>query len=142
MFPEPLESSATAYGHNIRGFKAYVPGAFGSDTEQMEKYYKEIYLCGSNPRIPVSLAKIAGAAAFKAVQQHDSRSSSPPLSFNSDSLQNENHYSHEVNKIQKTAAQEVLSLLQMFPLPNVDPAIIVLSAEAGAHRLYDQYNVD
>lgn len=148
----------------------------------MEKYYNEIYVYGPNPRIPISSATIAGAAAFKvnslvfflssfyisiiclliyfffgknflpqlslshqwpikAVQQHDSRSSSP-VSFNSDNLQHDNLYFHEVNKIREAAAQEVLHLLQMFPIPNIDPAIIMISAEAGAHRLYDRYNID
>lgn len=43
----------------------------------------------------------------------------------------------EVDKIREAAAREALYLLQMFPLPDVDPQIVILSAEAAAHRLYD-----
>ncbi|CAG8562406.1 2627_t:CDS:2 [Acaulospora colombiana] len=126
MFSTTLEHNEIAYGQNIRGFDAFVPDAFGSNPAQMERFYNEIYVHPPNPRIPVSPATLAGAAAYKAVRLHDSHPNFPQKS-----------HTYEISKIREIAAYEALHLLQMFPLPNVDPQIVVVSAEAAAHRLYD-----
>ncbi|CAG8469789.1 5316_t:CDS:2 [Acaulospora morrowiae] len=122
-----FEHNETAYGQNIRGFDAFVPDAFGSNPAQMERFYNEIYVYEPNPRIPISPAALAGAAAYKAVRLHDSQSNF---------FLHKNH-TYEIGKIRETAANEALHLLQMYPIPNVDPQIVVISAEAAAHRLYD-----
>ncbi|KAG9302241.1 hypothetical protein G9A89_008732 [Geosiphon pyriformis] len=129
-----IEHNETAYGQNLRGFDAFVPNAFGSDPAQMEHYYNQIYVWGPDPRFPITPAVIAGAAAYKAVRIHyeylKNLSSFP------------SHHHKAIDNIRATAAQEAHHLLQRFALPNVDPTIVVLSAEAGAHRLFDHEHFD
>ncbi|CAG8478129.1 5634_t:CDS:2 [Paraglomus brasilianum] len=119
---------ANAYGQNLRGFNAFVPNAFGADPAQMERYYNQIYIYGPDPRFPISAAMIAGAAAFKAVRTYQDQSG----------MKLPNNHDYNINAIRTIAAREADMLLRQFPLPDVDPTIILLSAEAGAHRLYDQ----
>ncbi|CAG8621567.1 17293_t:CDS:2 [Acaulospora morrowiae] len=126
MSPTTFEHNKIAYGHNIRGFDAHVPDAFGLNRVQMKRYYEEVYTHGPNPQIPLSPASIAGAAAYKAVFIIQ-----PSFDYV--------NYSHEVNRIADVAAREALFLLQQFPLPNVDPKVVSISAAAGAHRLYNQH---
>ncbi|CAG8474170.1 3476_t:CDS:2 [Diversispora eburnea] len=105
-------------------FSAFVPDAFGSNPRQLESYFKQIYTFIPDPRIPISPAALAGAAAYKAVRD------TPRPTF-------EIRHTDEVDRIRETAAREALNLLRTFPLPTIDPQIVVLSAEAAAHRLYD-----
>ncbi|RHZ44100.1 hypothetical protein Glove_759g12 [Diversispora epigaea] len=125
MISTTFEHNETAYGQNVRGFSAFVPDAFGSNPRQMESYFNQIYVFIPDPKIPISPATLAGAAAYKAVRSFDS--------FDSTSRP----HTYEVDRIREAAAREALDLLRTFPLPTVDPRIVVLSAEAAAHRLYD-----
>ncbi|CAG8542768.1 9718_t:CDS:2 [Ambispora leptoticha] len=129
LFDTILEHNETAYGQNLRGFDAFMPNAFGSDPAQMEQYFNRIYIYGPDPRFPISPAMIAGAAAFKAVRSHDAHIKTPYYRF---------HHSETIDSIRSTAAKEAHLLLQQFPLPpEIDPRTVILSAEAGAHRLFD-----
>ncbi|CAG8436649.1 6374_t:CDS:2 [Ambispora gerdemannii] len=124
-----VEHNETAYGQNLRGFNAFMPNAFGSDPAQMEQYFNQVYVRGPDPRFPLSPAMIAGAAAFKAVRAHDAHLKTP---------YDRSHHSETINSIRVIAAKEAHLLLQQLPLPpDVDPQTVVLSAEAGAHRLFD-----
>ncbi|CAI2182953.1 2817_t:CDS:2 [Funneliformis geosporum] len=134
MFATTFEHNETAYGFNLRGFQAFVPDAFGSDPAQMERYYNEIYVNGPDSRFPISPAAIAGAAAYKAV-----RSQPPTTPFYGD-LQT--LHLQAISNIKSMAAQEAQNLLARFCLPNIDPMIVIISAEAAAHRLYDHENFD
>lgn len=46
-------------------------------------------------------------------------------------------YTQAISEVKANAAREVQILLQRFPLPGVDPMMVIVSAEEGAHRLYD-----
>ncbi|CAG8600943.1 11180_t:CDS:2 [Dentiscutata erythropus] len=125
-----FEHNETAYGQNLRGFDAFVPDAFGSNPAQMEQYYNQIYVYGPDPRFPISPATLAGAAAYKAVKLHEGN-------YHLSGLDQRQNHNYAINLIRESAANEANLLLQRFPLPGVDPMIVVVSAEAGAHRLYD-----
>ncbi|CAG8598593.1 1432_t:CDS:2 [Funneliformis mosseae] len=145
MFATTFEHNETAYGFNLRGFQAFVPDAFGSDPgkfdntfePQMERYYNEIYVYGPDPRFPISPAAIAGAAAYKAVRSQPPKMHTMPYyeDFQTIHLQ-------AISNIKAVAAQEAQNLLARFHLPNIDPNIVIISAEAAAHRLYDHENND
>ncbi|CAB4400389.1 unnamed protein product [Rhizophagus irregularis] len=120
-----------AYGQNIRGFSAFVPVPFGYNPVQMGRYYDAIYVYGPNPNFPISHAVLAGAAAYKAVQE----SSKVLRTLPNNNLQS--FYSQAISEVKANAAREVQILLQRYPLPGVDPMMVIVSAEEGAHRLYD-----
>ncbi|CAG8630013.1 6613_t:CDS:2 [Racocetra fulgida] len=109
-----FEHNETAYGQNLRGFDAFVPDAF-------------------DPRFPISPATLAGAAAYKAVKLHEEN-------YHLTGLNPRQNHNYAINLIRESAANEANLLLQRFPLPGIDPMIVVVSAEAGAHRLYDHEN--
>ncbi|CAG8621578.1 17294_t:CDS:2 [Acaulospora morrowiae] len=101
--------------------------------EQMEQFYNQIYVNGPNPKLPISLVTIAGAAAFKAVRQHNSAPNSPR------SLPNDpqDDHSYRISLVRAAAAQEAFYLSLFVPLQNVDSRVLVKSAEDAAHQLYD-----
>ena len=67
---------------------------------------------------------------FQAVQE--SLTKIPALPNN----QNCQLHSEVISFVKAVAAREAQFLLQRYPLPGVDPEMVILSAEEGAHRLY------
>ncbi|GBB91721.1 hypothetical protein RclHR1_01910005 [Rhizophagus clarus] len=120
------------YEQNIRGFSAFVPvRPFGCNPVQMGRYYDTIYVYGPDPNFPITHAVIAGAAAYKAVQE-----SSKVLRTLPNNLRT-SFYFQAISDVRGNAAREAQMLLQRYPLPGVDPMMVMISAEEGAHRLYD-----
>lgn len=80
---------------------------------------------------PVKICIIIFFVFFQAVQE----SSKVLRTLPNNNLQS--FYSQAISEVKANAAREVQILLQRYPLPGVDPMMVIVSAEEGAHRLYD-----